>query len=181
MRRATPVAVRLVPLPARHHRAQDEVGELGPRDEHRAQLRALEGDHVGRLVRDALGDRRLAGEGGDVAEEGPGVRLRDPDVLPWLAVEHPHVAALDDEERGVALALLVKRLAGRERTACAELRQALELLRRHPREHDLVPEVGEALRSKLGGCRALDRHALYEEVAEPLGPLGGQARRSMKR
>jgi hypothetical protein len=146
-------------LPARHHRTQDEVGELGPRGEHRSQLGALEDDDLGGLVGDALGDRRLAGEGGDVAEERPGVRHGDPDVLARLAVEHPHPAALDDEERGVALSLLVERLARGERTARAELREPLELLRGHPREHDLVAEVGEALSSDLGGCGVLDRHA----------------------
>ena len=78
MRRAHAVPVGLVPLPARHHRAQDELGELGPGREHRPQLRALEGDDVGRLVGDALGDRRLAREGGDVAEERPARRPRRP-------------------------------------------------------------------------------------------------------
>ena len=151
--------VGLVPLPAGHHRAQDELGELGPGREHRPQLRALEGDDVGRLVGDALGDRGLAREGGDVAEERPGVRLGDPDVLARLAVEHPHAAALDDEERGVALSLLVERVAGRERTARAQLGEALELLRGHAREHALVAEVGEALGPYLGGCGWFDRHA----------------------
>ena len=81
-----------------------QLGHLRPRGEHRPQLAALEDDHVGRLVGDALGDRRLAGEGRDVAEERAGVGLGDPDVLAGLAVEQPDAAALDDEERRVALA-----------------------------------------------------------------------------
>jgi hypothetical protein len=152
------VPVPLVPFPARHHRAQDQLGELGPRGEHRPQRRAVEGDHVGRLVGDALGDRRLPGEGRDVPEERPRVRLRDPDVLARLAIEHPHPAALDDEERGVTLPLLVQRLPGRERPARPQLREPLELPRGHARIHELVAEIGEALGTDLPGCRSLDGH-----------------------
>jgi hypothetical protein len=147
-----------VPLPAGHHRAQDELGHLGPGREHRAQLRALEGDHVGRLLGDALGDRRLAGEGGDVAQERPGVRLGHPDVLARLAIEHLHPATLDDQEGRVGLPLLVQRLAGCERPVPAQLAEARELLLGQTREHELVPEVGEALGAQLRGCGAFDGH-----------------------
>ena len=152
------VPVALVPLPARHHRAQDELRELRPGGEHGPQRRPVERDHVGRLVGDALGDGRLAREGGDVPEERPRVGLGHPDVLARLAIEHPDPAPLDDQERGVALRLLVERLAGRERPAGAELRQPLELLRGHPGVHQLVVEVREALGADLGGGRALGRH-----------------------
>jgi hypothetical protein len=154
------VPVRLVPLPPRHHRAQHHLGELRPRGEHPPQLRARECDHVGRLVGHALGDRGLAGERGDVAQERPGVRLGDPDVLARLAVQQPHAAALDHQERGVAAALLVERLAGRERAARPELGEPLELLRGEPREHHLVAEVGERLGADQGGRGLVDRHGL---------------------
>ena len=49
----------------------------------------------------------------------PGVGLGDPDVLARLAVEQPDAAALDDEERGVALPLRVERLARRVASAAS--------------------------------------------------------------
>ena len=73
---------------------------------------------------------------------------------------------------------------GRERTARAELREPLELLRGHAREHDLVAEVGEALGADLRGCGLPSTATLvYEGVAESRRPVGvpvGHSRRSMK-
>jgi len=147
-----------MPFPARHHRAQDELGELAPGRQHPPQRRAVECDHVRRLVGDALGDCRLAGEGSDVAQERPGVGLGDPDVLTGLAVQHPHPAALDDEKRGVALPLRIQRLPRRERPARAQFRQPLELAGGQPRIHHLVAEIGEVLGAYLGGCGSFHRH-----------------------
>jgi len=152
------IAVALVPLAAGEHRGQHHVRELGPRGEHRPERRPLERDDLSRLLGHALRDRRLAGERRDVAEERAGVGLRDPDVLAGLAVEQPHAAALDHQERRVAPALLIERLAGGERSELAELRELGELRLGQPRVQPLVVEVRETLGAELlrGG---FERHA----------------------
>ena len=107
------------------------LGHLGPGREHRPQLRALERDHVGRLVGDALGDRRLAGERRDVAEERAGVGFGDPHVLARLAVEQR--ARGRARRRGTARrARPARRASPRPRTSAASpvLGQPLDLLPR---------------------------------------------------
>ena len=169
------VTVGDVPLAARHHRAQDELGHLRPGGEHRPQLGALEGDHVSRLVGEALGDRRLAREGGDVTQERAGVGLGDPDVLARLAVHHLHPAALDDQERGVALALHEQRLAGRVGATLAQLAEPVELSLGHARVHHLVAEVGELLGADLLRRGRVERHGHTARGSRP-EPCAGDAR-----
>ena len=81
------VALVLVPRAPGQQRAEDVLAELRPARDHVAQPGAVELDHVGRLDGDAGADRRLAGEGGDVADERARVGLRDVDVLAGLAVD----------------------------------------------------------------------------------------------
>jgi hypothetical protein len=109
-----------------------------------AQLGAVERDDVGRLGGDARGDRRLAGEDGDVADERV-VLAREPEVLVGTAIQEVDQAPLDDEERRVAHPLLEEHVALLERATLADLREPLELGLRQRREEDLIAEIRKGL------------------------------------
>jgi len=88
-----------VPGATREHAGEHDLAELRRGRQHRAQLRAVEGDHLALLRRDALGRRRLAREGRDVAEEGAGLGLGDPHLLAGLVdqeVDAPIQQAMRD-------------------------------------------------------------------------------------
>ncbi|HET7446191.1 MAG TPA: hypothetical protein VFJ57_16200 [Solirubrobacterales bacterium] len=153
------MAFGFVPGAPRQQRFEDVLAELGPELDHVAQPLAVEGDHPGRLDRDAGADRRLAGEDRDVADEGAAVGLGDVDVLARLAVDELDQALLEDEERGVAHRVLVKHLAGLERLLDAALAKPVELPFREPWVDDPVGEVGEGLAADYSG-RGDARHVL---------------------
>jgi hypothetical protein len=134
----------LEPRAARRHRAQHELAELRPLGGHVAQLRAIERDHVCRCGGDAGGDRRLAGEHGDVADERV-VLAREPDVLVGSAIQEVDQAALDDEARRVTHALVEEKVALLERATVADLREPLQLGFRQRREEDLIAEIRKGL------------------------------------
>jgi hypothetical protein len=139
------VPLFFVPGAAGQQGGEDVFAELGPAGEHVAQAGAVEGDRLGRLDRDAGADRRLPGEGGDVADEGAAVGLGDVDLLARLAVDELDPAALDHEERRLPDRVLVEHLPDLEPLALAALAQPLQLGVGEAREEDLVGEVGERL------------------------------------
>jgi hypothetical protein len=140
-----PVPLLFVPGAPGQQGGEDVFAELGPAGDHVAQPGAVEGDRLGWLDRDGGADRRLAREGGDVADEGAAVGLGDVDVLARLAVDELDPATLDDEERRVGDRVLVEHLAHLEPLALAALAQPLQLGVGEARKHDLVGEVGERL------------------------------------
>ena len=165
------VALGLVPGSARQQRAEDVLAELRPARDHLPQPGAVEHDHVRRLDGHAGADRRLAGEHGDVADEGAAVGLRDVDVLAGLAVDELDEPSLDDVERRVADGVLVEDLAGLERAPLAALAEPRELAVGEPREEHLVGEVGEPLAA----------HHLRRRHAVPRLPRGEHASRAVRR
>ena len=86
------------------------------------QDRALLGD-------DASGERRLAGEHGDVGGEGPRLALSEVVIAVGLAVDDVDGPREDDEEGRIALALLEEDLARGEREGLGVFRQLLDLSR----------------------------------------------------
>jgi hypothetical protein len=140
-----PVPRLFVPGAAGQQGGEDVFAELGPAGDHVAQAGAVERDRLGWLDRDAGADRRLPGEGGDVADEGAAVGLGNVDVLARLAVDELDPAALDHEERRLADPVLVEHLARLEPAALAPLAQPLQLGVGEAREEDLIAEVRERL------------------------------------
>ncbi len=141
----------LVPGAAGQEAAQHQLAHLRRRGQHRPQARPVEGDRLRRLGGHALRHRGLAREGRDVADERPGVGLRDPDLLARLVVDEVDPAALDDEERRVAQPLLVEDLARGERAPLALLGEPGHLVLRQAGVEDLVGEVRERLGLDPGG------------------------------
>src|SRR6266511_2138850 len=81
------VALALQPLPTHDHGAEEEVAELrGARDQP-AQRIGLQDEERARLGNDAPGERRLAREHRDVADERPRLTLREVVIAVRLAVD----------------------------------------------------------------------------------------------
>ena len=135
----------LVPGAAREQAPEHQLPHVRRGRQERAQAGAVEDDRLGGLRGHALGHRRLAREGRDVADEGPGVGLRDPDLLAGLVVDEVDAAALDDEEGRVALALRVEDLARGERSALPLGGEHGHLVLGQARVEHLVGEIREAL------------------------------------
>ena len=141
-----PVALFFVPGAPRLQRAEDLFAELGPAGDHLAQLLPLEDERFGLLGGDRGADRRLAGEGGDVADVGARRGGGDVDVLARLAVDELDPPAQQDEERRVADGVLVEDVALLEGAAFAtlllhHLLQPLELALGEAGVDDLIIEI----------------------------------------
>ena len=159
-----PVSRSLVPGTAGQETAQHQLAHLRRCRQHGAQAGPIEGDRLRRLGRHALRHRGLAREGRDVADERPGVGLRDPDLLARLVVDEVDPAALDDEEGRVAQTLLVEDLARGERAPLALLGEPGQLVLRQPGVEDLVGEIRERVGLDAGG-----RHRSHASGAAGVG------------
>jgi hypothetical protein len=115
------VAFFFVPGAPRLQRAEDLFAELGPAGDQLAQQLTLEDERFGLLGGDGGADRRLAGEGGDVADVGARGRGGDVDVLARLAVDELDPPGQQDEERRLADGVLVEDVALLEGAAFATL------------------------------------------------------------
>ena len=112
------------PLTTRDHGPQEEVSQLVGAGDQRAQRVGLDREQLGLLCGDAAGDRRLAGEHGDVGGEGAGLALREVAIAVGLAVDDVDGSREHDVQGRIALTLGEDHLARRVGTGSRRSRPA---------------------------------------------------------
>ena len=134
------------PIAAGDHGSQEEVAEVGGSGrDHPPHVLRRERDERRRSGGVPGGERRLPGEHGEIADEGGLLALGEVAVALRRLIDDVHGSALDDEERGLALAVPEHLLAPGERLLSADPSQVLDLLRRQPREHRRIVRIQEVL------------------------------------